>query len=161
MSALVLYSENFRIALAETLAHEGGYVNHAADPGGMTNLGITRATWAKWTNRPVSAVTEAEMRRVTVDDAMRIYFTWYWQAVRADELPGGIDFLAFDIAVNSGPGRSIRMLQAAVNKLGRIRLDVDGRIGPKTLTAAAAVNVFDLINEMGNTRLWFYQDLAT
>lgn len=161
MSDLVIYSENFRISVAETLAHEGGYVNHKADPGGMTNLGITRKTWAKWTNRPEKAVTEEEMRRLTVDDALRVYYAWYWQAVRADDLPGGVDFLCFDIAVNSGPGRSVRMLQKAVNQLGRIKLDIDGRIGPKTVAAANAVNVFDLINEMGDTRLWFYQDLAT
>lgn len=161
MSTVILYPENFRISLAETLAHEGGYANHKADPGGMTNLGITRRTWAKWTRRPEKAITEAEMRNLTVDDACRVYFTWYWQAVRAGDLPGGIDFLAFDIAVNSGPGRAVRMLQKAVNQLGRIRLAVDGRIGPKTITAANAVNVFDLINEMGNTRLWFYQDLAS
>jgi lysozyme family protein len=161
MTDIILYPDNFRIALAETLAHEGGYVNHAADPGGMTNLGITRKTWAKWTNRPEKAVTEAEMRALTVDDALRIYFAWYWQSVRASDLPGGVDFLAFDIAVNSGPGRSIRILQKAINQLGRIKLAVDGRIGPKTITAAHAVNVFDLIDEMGNARLWFYFDLST
>jgi lysozyme family protein len=53
------------------------------------------------------------------------------------------------------------MLQKAVNRLGRIHIRVDGMMGPKTLSAASKINVFDLINEVGNTRLWFYMDLST
>jgi lysozyme family protein len=33
---------NFAEALQALLKHEGGYVNHPSDPGGMTNLGVTK-----------------------------------------------------------------------------------------------------------------------
>ena len=156
-----IFSTNFRIALAETLSHEGGYANNPADPGGITMRGVTRKIWAKWTSRKEKDVTAEEMRSLTVEQIMPLYHAWYWGPVRADDLPGGLDFVIFDIAVNSGPERSVRMLQKAINQLGRIRVGVDGVIGPKTLSAASKINVFDLINEVGNTRLWFYFDLST
>jgi lysozyme family protein len=154
-------SEDFRISLAETLSHEGGFVNHPRDPGGMTNLGVTRKTWASWTGRKVKDVTEVEMRALTIEKVMVVYHRNYWLAVRGDDLPGGVNFTVFDIAVNSGPQRAVKMLQKAVNQLGRVKVAVDGRIGPKTLSAAAKCDTFDLINEIANTRLWFYIDLAT
>lgn len=156
-----IYSTNFRIALAETLSHEGGYANHPDDPGGVTMRGVTKKTWARWSGRRVKDVSDEEMRSLTIDLIMPLYHAWYWSPVRADDLPGGLDFVIFDIAVNSGPARSVRMLQKAVNRLGRIHIQVDGMMGPKTISAASKINVFDLINEVGNTRLWFYMDLST
>ena len=162
MSEVVLvFAANFRIALAETLSYEGGYADHPDDPGGITMSGVTRKTWAKWTGRKLKDVTEAEMRALTVEQVMPLYHAWYWQPVRADDLPGGLDFMVFDIAVNSGPERAVRMLQKAINQLGRVQVRVDGMMGPKTLSAAGSLNVFDLIDEVGNTRLWFYFDLST
>lgn len=161
MSETVIYSDAFRVSLAETLEHEGGFVNHPLDPGGMTNLGVTRKTWAAYTGRKVSQVTEGEMRALTVEKVMPVYHQGYWRAVRADELPGGVDFAVFDIAVNSGPVRAIKMLQAAINQHGRMKVFVDGKIGPKTIQAANMVNVFDLIESLSMTRLNFYFDLST
>ncbi len=78
--------ENFERALALVLKHEGGYVDHPADPGGATNRGVTRATLAAWRGRPVS---KAEVRALTRLEASAIYRKNYWDAVRADELPAG------------------------------------------------------------------------
>lgn len=161
MSETVIYSDAFRVSLAETLEHEGGFVNHPLDPGGMTNLGVTRKTWAAYTGRKVSQVTEGEMRALTVDKVMPVYHRDYWQTVRADELPGGVDFAVFDISVNSGPVRAIKMLQKAINQHGRMKVFVDGKIGPKTIQAAHMVNVFDLIESLSQVRLNFYFDLST
>ena len=156
-----LYSANFEISFVKMIDLEGGYVNHPDDPGGVTNLGVTRKTWAVYTNRQPHEVGKPEMRALTVRDVKALYHSAYWNAVRADDLPGGVDLQAFDIAVNSGPGRSIRMLQKALNKISGARLRVDGRIGPKTLAATHGVNVFHLIDEVAVTRLWFYFDLST
>jgi lysozyme family protein len=156
-----IYAPNFKVALAETLSHEGGYADHPKDPGGVTMRGVTKKTWARWTGRKVKDVSDEEMRSLTIDKIMPLYHAWYWQPVRADDLPGGLDFVIFDIAVNSGPVRAVKMLQKAINRLGRIHIIEDGVVGPKTLSAAHKINVFDLINEVGNTRLWFYFDLST
>jgi lysozyme family protein len=122
-------ASNFDGALQRVLAHEGGYVDHPKDPGGATNLGITLATLARWRGRPV---TKAEVAALTRAEAAAIYRAFYWDAVRADALPGGLDYAVFDLAVNSGPDRAARLLQRALG------VAQDGRIGPHTLAAAAA-----------------------
>lgn len=158
---IAMYSENFLMSLAETMAHEGGYVNHPDDPGGMTFMGITRKAYAAWKGVPVSSITEQQMRNIPLTERQQFYHEQYWQPVGGDDLPGGLDFVVWDISVNSGPRRAVKMLQKAINKLGRVKVQVDGVIGPKTISAAGHANVFDLIDEVGNTRLWFYIDLST
>ena len=54
--------ENFETALKALLKHEGGYVNHPVDPGGMTNLGVTRRVWEEYVGH---AVDEQTMRGLT------------------------------------------------------------------------------------------------
>jgi lysozyme family protein len=54
--------KNFDHCLELLLSHEGGFVNHPKDPGGMTNLGVTRATYEQFVGRHV---TEDEMRALT------------------------------------------------------------------------------------------------
>ena len=43
--------ENFDHCLELVLEHEGGFVNHPKDPGGMTNKGITKRTYEKYLGR--------------------------------------------------------------------------------------------------------------
>ncbi len=131
---------NFAEALQKVLAHEGGFSDHPLDPGGMTNLGVTRRVWEEWTGHPV---TVRQMTELTPVKVAPMYRRKYWDKVRGDELPAGIDLVVFDAAVNSGPGRAAKWLQACVG------VDVDGDIGPKTL---AAINAFDstqLIDDYG------------
>jgi lysozyme family protein len=143
---------SFPEALELILRHEGGYVDHPLDPGGATNLGITRATLASWRGR---AVSKAEVRALSRTEAAAIYRERYWKAVRADELPPGIDLVVFDAAVNSGPGRAIRWLQAALD------VAVDGLIGPETLAAARGAEPKALITAFSRHRLGFLKRLVT
>ena len=59
--------QNFDRCLKAVLKHEGGFVNHPEDPGGMTNMGITALTYAEYTGRRLSTITEKEMRSLTVE----------------------------------------------------------------------------------------------
>lgn len=117
---------NFPKALKETLNHEGGYVNHPRDPGGRTNLGVTQATYEAWVGYPVS---ERIMRDLNVDKVKTLYKVKYWDRVKGDKLPAGLDLCVFDFGVNSGPKRAAKYLQWMV---GTVQ---DGIIGPKTLEA--------------------------
>jgi lysozyme family protein len=143
---------NFETALSAVLAHEGGYVDHPDDPGGATNMGVTHATLADWRG---ALVTRAEVRALTRAEAAAIYEARYWHAVRADELPGGLDLALFDFAVNSGPVRAIRSLQAVLG------VAVDGRIGPITLAAIAVRDASALVGAMSAARLAFLTRLST
>jgi lysozyme family protein len=141
--------ENFDFALAYVLKHEGGYVNHPADPGGMTNLGVTKRVWEEWVAHDVD---EKTMRSLTPEMVGPLYKKKYWDKVKGDDLPSGVDYVVFDAAVNSGPGRAAKWLQACVG------VEQDGGIGPKTLAAVKAFKG-DLIGDYNKRRLSFLTDL--
>ena len=144
--------ENFERALAAVLKSEGGFVNNPKDPGGMTNLGVTIKTWESFVGRNV---TEKEMRNLTPEMVGKMYQQKYWNAVKADDLPEGVDYLAFDFAVNAGPGRAAKLLQQAVG------VTADGAIGPATLKAVAAMQPADLIEKYSAAKETFYRSLPT
>lgn len=145
-------NSNFDIALELVLKHEGGFVNHPQDPGGMTNLGCTKAVWEEWVGHPVD---EKAMRNLTPADVSPLYRRKYWDKVQGNDLPVGIDYVCFDTAINSGPGRAAKLLQSCVGVV------VDGAIGPKTLAAVRAFNQADLIRAYSGARLEFLQGLKT
>jgi len=138
-------ASTFPAAIAALLAHEGEYVDRADDPGGATNMGITLRTLAVWRARPV---TKAEVRALTRDEAVRIYRAMYWDAIKGDALPPGIDYATFDACVLAGPRRAAEWLQTAAG------VKADGAIGPITLRVIAAEHVpARLINAALNLRL--------
>jgi lysozyme family protein len=144
--------DNFPKALAAVLVHEGGFVNNPKDPGGMTNLGCTKAVWEEHCGHPVD---EKAMRALTPSDVGPLYKRKYWDKVAGDELPAGVDCVVFDAAINSGPGRAAKWLQACVG------VEVDGNIGPKTLAAVRAFNPRTLIEDYCKRRLSYMMDLPT
>ena len=144
--------ENFDEALKAILKHEGGFVNHPKDPGGMTNLGVTKRVWEEWVGHPVD---EAAMRALSVQDVAPLYKKNYWDKIKGDQLPMGVDYACFDLAVNSGVGRAAKILQQALG------VSADGAIGPTTLDAVAKANPRDLATEICDLRLNFLQSLPT
>ena len=119
---------NFDACLKEVLKHEGGYVNHASDPGGRTNLGVTQRVYEDWVGH---SVNEKIMRGLTVQHVTKLYKVKYWDAVKGDDLPQGLDLCVFDFGVNAGTNRAARYLQRMV---GVLSPEQDGIIGPKTLS---------------------------
>ena len=144
--------ENFDEALKAILKHEGGYVNHPKDPGGMTNLGVTKKVWEAWVGHPVD---EKAMRALTPEVVGPMYKKKYWDAVKADEMPDGLDYLMFDFAVNAGPRRAIKTMQKAIGTTP------DGAIGPKTMAALKAANQSELVAKFSAEKEAFYRSLPT
>lgn len=150
---------NFNACYEVTRAYEGGRVDNKKDPGGRTNKGVTQNTynaWLKMQGRPakdVYQITDAETKQIYQDE--------YWKPSRCDELPRGLDMIVFDTAINSGVNRAGVLLQAALNaKLppNAPKLDVDGRIGSKTIEATdrfGTAALRDLIDDYCNRRLAF------
>ena len=79
--------ENFDKCLKMLLHHEGGFVNHPRDPGGMTNHGVTRLVYERWVGRKMS---EQDMRDLTPADVAPIYQNEYWKRCKCDDLPSGV-----------------------------------------------------------------------
>lgn len=137
---------SFDHALTFVMGWEGGYVNHPRDPGGATNLGVTQRTLDEWRRRRPEWSLPGDVRNLKKPDAARIYRAGYWEEVRGDDLPAGIDLLAFDCAVNQGSARARRLLQEAAG------VTADGIIGPRTLAAVSKATPQMLIREYAARR---------
>lgn len=116
---------NFDEALSLVLAHEGGYSDHPKDPGGATMRGVTQKVYDDYRIR--HGKPWGDVKRITNTELQDIYRDGYWRAIRADDMPPGVDYALFDYAVNSGPGRAVKDLQRALGT------KVDGVIGVNTL----------------------------
>lgn len=143
---------NFDKALASVLVHEGGYVNHPKDPGGATNKGVTQAVYDDW--RQDKGLARRSVRDIAPVEVMAIYKLLYWDRVKGDELPAGVDYCVFDFAVNSGVNRAARFLQRAVG------VAEDGQLGPVTLKAVAAAEPRCLVDAISFARLSFLKGLT-
>ena len=150
--------ENWDQAFKQMLASEGGFTDDERDNGnklpdgrkGSTMLGVTQFNWEQHVGHQV---THDDMRKLTPADVEPLYKKKYWDVVRADELPSGIDYLVFDMGVNAGPGRSIKLLQAAVG------VTPDGGFGPITMKAVQAADPVKLIQDFSDAKEDFYRGL--
>ena len=129
-----------------------GYVNHPQDPGGMTNLGVTKRTYDHYYNTDID---EDGMRQLNKTDVEPIYHDNYWLKCQCHRLPSGVDWSVFDFAVNSGTRRASKLLQRAVRALE------DGIIGSNTLAKVDMFPAEDIINEIALYREQFYRSLGT
>ena len=152
---------NFPNCLELLLINEGGYQDDPRDMGnrlsdgrsGATNLGVTQAVMEEWLHHPV---TNSYMRNLTPANVAPIYKRKYWDACRADELMAGLDYVVFDTAVNSGPGRSIKMLQTCVGTVP------DGGFGSVTMAAVSQFkgdSLRTIINEFCDSRADYLRTL--
>ena len=144
--------ENFPKCLQIILHHEGGYVNHPRDPGGETNMGVTKRVYEEWGGTK-------SMQDLTEDDVAPIYEKNYWKRSKCDQLPSGLDLAVFDWAVNSGTGRAVKKLQKMIGTVA------DGGIGPNTLkTLEEYIRHHGLektIKNYRDIRQDFYESLST
>ena len=146
-------ARNYDACFKAVLRFEGGFVNDPQDPGGPTNFGITQRVYAAFKGRDVSV---DEVRQMPLADAAAIFRPQYWNSVRGDDLPSGLDEVLFDYSTNSGPAKAIKSLQ---NALG---VDSDGQIGMVTMDAVQrTADIAALINDICDRRLSFMQGLPT
>lgn len=142
---------NLEESLRHVLVHEGGYVNNKKDPGGPTNRGVTQAVYDGYRTR--KGLPSKSVRSITLEEVSEIYSGQYWNPIRGDDLPVGLDYAVFDFAVNSGASRAIKTLQSVLG------VRMDGVIGEKTLSAAMDREVVSLIEEYVEARMKFLRGL--
>jgi lysozyme family protein len=144
--------ENFDRSLQLVLVHEGGFADHPQDPGGATMKGVTLKTFRRHFG---ADKTVTDLKNITPEQLARVYRLGYWDKCRCDQLPAGIDYAVFDLAVNSGPGRAAKFLQAAVGA------EQDGAIGQNTIDQVGTKEQPAIINSICDQRLAFLRGLKT
>ena len=127
------------------LKHEGGYVNDPVDPGGETNFGIAKRSHP-----------DVDIKNLTEEGAKEIYYQDYWMKNRVPQLPDELKHIYFDMCINQGRGRAVKILQQAANAKGA-NLKVDGGLGPKTIGALNGVE----LDRVRAYRIKYYADLVT
>jgi|GEM_PF-262461 len=147
--------ETFDSCLTLVLGAEGGFVDDPRDRGGATKYGITQETLAAWRrSRDPGAIVNADhVRELKIEEAKEIYRSRYWNVLRCDDLPKGVDLLVFDLGVNAGPARSAKILQDVLG------VEQDGSIGPVTLNGLNTCAPDKIIREFSVKRLEFYRSL--
>jgi lysozyme family protein len=147
--------------IADIIKKEGGYVNHKADKGGPTNWGVTQATLSAYIERPASI---ADVRALKKETAATIYKQNYFLKPRLNQLPEAVQHKVFDISVNSGPSRAVKILQRTLTDLGYEVGGVDGVLGLKTIGATESCleskgEAF-LLNALVDARIAFYRSIV-
>jgi len=135
----------FDEAVIEVLKHEGGYVNDPDDPGGETNMGISK-----------KAYPYLNIKELTEKDAKDIYFKDYWLKGKCSKLPEELQHIYFDMVVNMGKSRAVKVLQAAICGKG-MKIAIDGGIGPQTIQASLKSGVEP--DRLRSYRVKYYADL--
>jgi lysozyme family protein len=139
---------NFQECLDLVLKAEGGWVHHEADPGGETNLGVTKRVWEEYVGHPVES-----LKKLTKDDVAPLYEQKYWRPCYGEVLPRGLDFVTFSFGVNAGPGRSVKLLQQSLGLVS------DGIIGPRVMQKLRESNIADVIKSFSESRREYYKSL--
>jgi lysozyme family protein len=139
----------FENCLDLVLKSEGGWVNNPADPGGETNLGVTKRVWEEYVGHPVET-----LKNLTKEDVAPLYEQKYWRPY-CEIIPRGLDLLVFSMGVNGGPGRAVKLLQSAIGCVP------DGVIGSRTMELIKQSNALDLIAKYSEARRSYYKSLKT
>jgi lysozyme family protein len=140
------------------VAHEGGFTNDQRDKGnhlpdgreGCTMWGCTQAVWEKYVGHEV---TQDDMKALKKEDVKPVYKRDYWDAVRGDDLPTGVDYAVFDFAINAGPAAARKMIQRALG------VNPDGAIGPATMKAIQDADGKELMQKFSDAKTSFYKSL--
>jgi len=147
-------------AINKIIKREGGYINHPNDRGGPTKYGITKPTLTTYLGRDV--ITD-DIKNISTADAYEIYYRYYYQVPKIDELPEPVQEIVLDMAVNHGPKTAITLLQRVINQNNRL-IAADGIIGPITKAATTGVieefGIKKLINDLIDYRIRFYERIV-
>lgn len=136
----------FAIVAKHVLGLEGGHVNHPNDRGGETKFGISLRflklegkvdlnldRYGDFDLDMDGDIDGADVRALTQQQALNLYYVCFWQRLRLGRLPKYIDSAVFDQAVNGGAVSAVKMLQISLNRMSVNKITVDGVLGPKTV----------------------------
>jgi len=135
----------FESMVMGVINREGGYVNDPDDPGGETKYGISKKSYP-----------DLDIKGLSIMDAVEIYHHDYWKPSKVEKLPKSLREAFFDMVVNMGLRRAVKIIQKACNSVCRQKIKVDGLIGPKTLNASKKLKP----DRLRSYRIMYYASLV-
>lgn len=146
----------FMAVIDKTLKHEGGFVDDKSDPGGATNWGIS-LRFLKGLNPKVTKYT---IMKLTLDQAMEIYYVHFWKKFKMDAFPLSIAAKLFDITVNAGNVQAVKILQRALRAVTLEHIVNDGIAGPVTFQILKKCDESALLAAFRSEHAAFYRELV-
>lgn len=138
----------FESHIGGLLVREGGYVFDAVDPGGETNMGISKRSYP---NLDIKNLTRAQ--------AEGIYRKDFWERLGLSRLPDLIAGKVFDLSVNVGGNEAVVLLQRSLRAVG-YPVEEDGDLGIHTATQACAAGPVELRAAMRSEAAGYYRMIA-
>lgn len=161
---------DFNIAVEFVLKNEGGLVNDQADPGGITNFGVTAKylmdnNFWRFDFNGDGVIDVADMKLFTQDDAIFVYKNWWdkfnYYLLANTELAKRV----FDFAVNCGQHIAIEKLQQALNfAYPETPLCVDGALENQTADKTNSIPedaMWRFIGRFKSIRVNYYDELIS
>lgn len=163
---------DFAKAIPTIFKHEGRFVNHRADPGGVTNYGISlrflinlgdidKDSWPDGDINHDGEVNVEDVKLLTQDQASTFYKLHFWDRNNYQKMTSQrVATKVFDLAVNMGSLQANKLLQRAINKKFGMHLIADGIIGSKTIEAVNMCKESAIIDGLKEEARQFYNDLV-
>jgi len=157
-------TEAFQRAYENTAKWEGGYVNDPKDRGGETYNGISRKNFPKWEGWNIidnAKIIDDETIEKLEGLTQEIYLESFWKPIRGDDIAiidEKIAMYVYDMAVNHGVKRGVKLFQKALNDCLAVKDEVkpDGVLGDRTVKALIMANPEQLLQTMKDTRHSFF-----
>lgn len=141
------FTPRYLAAFTRLIGEEGGYVDDPKDRGGATKYGVSlrfalaevkadRKALARFDIDMDGDVDAADIRKLSLDQAQRIYLDYFWLPNGCTRFPAPIGEMIFDQAVNGGALAARKLLQRAIAQALPLSggIKVDGILGPVTMT---------------------------
>ena len=136
----------------ELVMNQQNLKHRSADPGSTIQFGLTLDELR--TLRNDTSLTVEDLKKLTREASCEIYRSRYWNVLRCDELPIGVDLVVFDFGVDEGPPASARALQEVVGAGN------DGSVGPVTIVATKLMSPAEVVGKVSQRRSAASKDRA-
>ncbi len=168
----VVLSSGLKEQIERTLHYEGGFSNHAQDPGRATKYGISIRWGQDALNRHgagslvqrlldparTGAVTVQAIRTLTKEEAVALYATYFWPRVYNEISDLQLSGYIFDMAIHTGPAQAHKIAQRSLRATG-VTIRDDGALGPISIGELNGARPW-LLAIMCEARAWFCRALV-
>ena len=154
---------NFDYAMKTVLRHEGGPSNDKADPGGITNYGVS-LRFLKDEHIDVNGdgkIDSNDVIHLTQTEADAIYLNKWWLAYHYNEIQDrNVATKVLDFSVNSGACRAHKLVKSSLNHILIKQIKVNCNLDEKDIDALNHIDEPVIMAELRIEEAEFYRDIV-